>query len=232
MTNKIHIGIIPDGNRRWCKENNYPLSYLKTHWVSKIFLKEIEKLYNIFKNKENDKYKILSQINEVSLYVLSLDNIIQRGNNSKNIQTNYSILKIFYAKFKENYEKYKNICNFFKLNIIGEIEYLPDEIQDIIKHLESTLNKGKFKINIAIAYCPKKDIEKIVLKHEDRIIQNQTNIDLLFRSGREKRISGFFPYHMFYTELYFSDKLWPDIRIDDIIEAINTYNKTDRRFGK
>ena len=107
MTNKIHIGIIPDGNRRWCKENNYPLSYLKTHWVSKIFFKEFENLYNIFQNKDNDKYKILSQINEVSLYVLSLDNIIQRGNNSKNIQTNYSILKIFYAKFKENYDKYE-----------------------------------------------------------------------------------------------------------------------------
>ena len=230
---KIHIGIIPDGNRRWCKENQHNINYLKEVWVNEVFFKELETIAEIFKNKETDtRYRILCQIKEISLYVLSLDNIIKRGNNSVNIRTNYSILRKFYTEFKQNYDKLEKFMVMFKLNIIGEKEYLPHDIQQIIKYFETVVSSGDFNINIALAYSPKKDIEKLVMKEEKRMLNNQTNIDLLFRSGREKRISGFFPYHTFYSELYFSDKLWPDIRIADIIEALKTFNKTDRRFGK
>ena len=99
---KIHIGIIPDGNRRWCKENLYKIDYLKDVWINNVFYKELETIAKIFQNKEADsRYQILCQIKEISLYVLSLDNIIKRGNNSVNIQTNYSILRKFYAEFKK-----------------------------------------------------------------------------------------------------------------------------------
>ena len=233
VNKKIHIGIIPDGNRRWCKENQHNINYLKEVWVNEIFFKELETIAEIFKNKKTDsRYRILCQIKEISLYVLSLDNIIKRGNNSVNIQVNYNILRKFYTEFKQNYDKLEKIMVMFKLNIIGEKEYLPHDIQQIVKYFETVVNSGDFIINIALAYSPKKDIEKLVMKEEKRMLNNQSNIDLLFRSGREKRISGFFPYHTFYSELYFSDKLWPDIRIADIIEALKKFNKTDRRFGK
>ncbi len=230
---KVHIGIIPDGNRRWCKENLHKINYLKDVWINNVFFKELETIAEIFKNKETDsRYRILCQIKEISLYVLSLDNIIKRGNNSVNIQVNYNILRKFYTEFKINYTKLAKFINMFKINIIGEMEYLPLDIQQIVQYFETLVGSGDFIINIALAYSPKKDIEKIVMKEKKRMSTNQTNIDLLFRSGREKRISGFFPYHTFYSELYFSDKLWPDIRIADIIEALNKFNKTDRRFGK
>ena len=98
---KIHIGIIPDGNRRWCKENKHKIDYLKDTWVDEIFYKELKTIEKIYNNRNTDpRFKYLSQINEISLYVLSLDNIIKRGNDSTNIKMNYSILRKFYIEFK------------------------------------------------------------------------------------------------------------------------------------
>ena len=95
-------------------------------------------------------------------------------------------------------------------------------INDITKDNKSML------LTVGIGYDPVKDIENII-KGEKR---DQTNIDLIFRSGGEKRLSGFFPYHTMHSEFVFVDKYWPEIRLTDICDAIREYNKRDRRFGK
>ena len=62
--------------------------------------------------------------------------------------------------------------------------------------------------------------------------RHQSDIDIVFRSGEEKRISGFFPTKILYSELYFSDKLFPDITLDDINDSLIYLKKRSRRYGK
>ena len=58
------------------------------------------------------------------------------------------------------------------------------------------------------------------------------NPELLIRTGGEFRISNFLLWQIAYTELYFTQKLWPDYRKEDLIEAVNDFQKRERRFGK
>jgi undecaprenyl diphosphate synthase len=62
--------------------------------------------------------------------------------------------------------------------------------------------------------------------------REQSNIDILFRSGGEKRISGFFPTKVLYSELFFEKKLWPEITLDDLNRIVKLFKKRERRFGK
>ena len=58
------------------------------------------------------------------------------------------------------------------------------------------------------------------------------NVDLLIRTGGEFRISNFLLWQIAYAELYFSEKLWPDFGKEDFFNAIESYKKRERRFGK
>ena len=152
----------------------------------------------------------------------------------------YYGFKQFMHSFKENYLNHLifGLDELTTLKTIGEFrgkqalyyQQTPEALASLQK--ASMIESSESSNRIEGVIAPHYRIEKLVLKEKKRMSTNQTNIDLLFRSGREKRISGFFPYHTFYSELYFSDKLWPDIRIADIIEALKKFNKTDRRFGK
>ena len=72
--------------------------------------------------------------------------------------------------------------------------------------------------------------EKIINEH--LYSRNLPNVDLLIRTGGEYRISNFLLWQIAYAELYFSDILWPDFRKDDFFNAIISYQKRERRFGK
>ena len=74
----VHIGIIPDGNRRWCKNNNYELKDLTQKWIEFI-IKILYQLTNLNNLKEINE---IDEINEISIYILSIDNI-NRNDNTK-----------------------------------------------------------------------------------------------------------------------------------------------------
>jgi undecaprenyl pyrophosphate synthase len=257
----VHIGIIPDGNRRWCKKNNIDLVNLIDHWINGMlleFIKEIIKETNTFNSEKKQRmsqnlkdlkfkdilfesekiinlkneYKPLSDITEISLYVSSIDNL---SRNDQSVEIGYQFIKRFdyivnnikqITKFNIDPIKLKLLLSKIKLNIIGDIDKIPDDILAILqKYNNSTINQ--YVINIAIAYDYHKDI-----KQKENYIRNQSEIDIVFRSGGEMRLSGFFPTKVLYSELYFCKKLWPDIKLDDIRECLNEFYKRNRRFGK
>ena len=76
----VHLGIIPDGNRRWCKINNYKLEDLPKKWIE-FGVKIIKQCKNL---NELDELNELNEINEISIYISSIDNI-KRNDNTKNI---------------------------------------------------------------------------------------------------------------------------------------------------
>jgi len=241
----VHLGIIPDGNRRWCKKNDYNLNTLTKHWT-RLILSHINKsIYD-----KQYKYKYLKQVDEVSLYVCSIDNINRKDNTKFLI---FNLIRQLYTMFK-NPEEYLqkdplNIINKYKeelknninlnINFIGEIELLPEDIKNMISELQEELknnyqceNSKKFTINIAIAYDYNKDLLNFGTNNLTNYNRKQSNIDLIFRSGGEKRISGFFPTKILYSELFFKKTLWPDITLLDLNKILKNFFLRNRRFGK
>lgn len=229
----VHLGIIPDGNRRWCKKNKLNYNNLIEHWLNNMIIKNIKKYL-----KSVEKYNELLEITDLSFYISSIDNIYRED---KTHELGFELIRKLYnlfnctEKYAKTFEKcdrikIKNIYKDIKLNIIGDINLLPIDIQNILNEAKNELNGTKHTINFAIAYDYNK--ENFTNNSDKNYIRNQSNIDLVLRSGGEKRLSGFFPTKTIYSELYFIDKFFPDINLSDINDAIIEYKKRNRRFGK
>lgn len=228
----VHLGIIPDGNRRWCKKNNYNLDNLPILWNNYI----INMVKNLIKLDIND-YKELLNINEISIYIASIDNV-NRTDKTKlillelfkeinNIINNPE--KFFDKSIIDTINKYSKDIGF---NIIGDINILPKNIIESIEKYKKLFIGKKYIINLAVCYDYNKDIINETKKDNINYNREQSNIDIVFRSGGEYRLSGFFPTKIIYSELFFLKKLWLDVNIDDIYNVLLEYNKRERRFGK
>jgi len=218
----VHIGIIPDGNRRWCKNNNLLLNSLGSIWI--------DKLKNIVNELQTKKYKYLMEVDEISLYLCSIDNM---DRTDETINLIYEFMrKLWHIKKQPKYEDVVNkyLCD-IKINIIGEVNKLPNDIQEICKELELINKNSKYILNIAMAYDYNKDIINHGVNENPNYNRIQSNIDLIIRSGGEKRLSGFFPTKIMYSELFFEKKLWPDMNLQRINKIIKLYKQRNRRFG-
>jgi undecaprenyl diphosphate synthase len=216
MTNlsKVHVGIIPDGNRRWSTLHDCNI------------LEVLPLLRERIMHTRNDTlYKHIGIIKELSIYLLSKDNLIKRNDN-----TLYLIRRAIETIIDDIQDVNRGgvIKEMTKIQFVGELYLLDQDIQDQCQLIEAATRNGSFIVTIALAYDPFDDCRKIVQK-EDR--PEQSDIDIVIRSGGEKRSSGFFPLHTLYSEWYYSSKLFPDITINDIDDALEYYLSRQRRFG-
>tara|TARA_B100001093_G_scaffold67002_3_gene56978 strand:- start:545 stop:1177 length:633 start_codon:yes stop_codon:yes gene_type:complete len=209
----IHLGIIPDGNRRYIKKN--PEKNIINIW---------DKFFNKILN-DYSKYENIKTINEISIYVCSIENIKREDNTKENI---IDILNLVLNILNDN----KNFINLININFIGDINLLPKDLQKLIEKTKSKFKGEKLKLNLAIVYDYNKDLENFNTNLNKNYNRKQSNIDLVLRSGQEKRLSGFFPTKTLYSELFFIDKLFPEVTLDDLDLIIQEFNKRNRRFGK
>lgn len=143
--------------------------------------------------------------------------------------------------------------NNVKLSIIGDISKMPDKVREKILKCVKTLESNKgLNLILALSYSSKWEIieavKKIAQDAKDEKIETN-NIDeklfckylttygfpdpeLLIRTSGEQRISNFLLWQIVYSELYFTETLWPDFRKEDLFEAIFVYQRRERRFGK
>ncbi|MCS7109637.1 MAG: polyprenyl diphosphate synthase, partial [Candidatus Micrarchaeota archaeon] len=138
-----------------------------------------------------------------------------------------------------------------KIRFLGDLTPFSSELREKIKKVEKLTSKNaKYTLAIFCNYGGRKEIVDAVNKiikdaKEGKIDKIDEGLfskylytaelpdpDLIFRSGEEKRLSGFLPWQSVYSEFYFSDKLWPDITKKDILAAINDFKKRERRFGR
>lgn len=229
----VHIGIIPDGNRRFCKKNNVRLDKLADYWLNNTFYKFLNLINNNYNKIDNGKLYHFRDINELSFYMLSADNIKKRSlNNVKVVYYVFRKLATFLINAHyNNFNKYHLLLNKVNICIIGDFTLVPYDIKLLITKINLIYNNNNafFQINIAFAYDPIKDIKNIV---SNNYMRRQTVIDMIIRTSGEQRISGFFPYHSMNSEFIFVDKLWPEFNIDDLNKCVNIFNKRNRRFGK
>ena len=137
--------------------------------------------------------------------------------------------------------------------MVGDTENLPKEVYNELQQvIEDTKNNTKGVLTLALSYGAKDEIIQAVksiaqdVKNDDLEINNITpevfknylftadlpDVDLLIRTSGETRISNFLLWQIAYAELYFTDILWPDFRKEDLFNAIYSYQKRERRFGK
>ena len=143
--------------------------------------------------------------------------------------------------------------NNVRLKVIGDMKSLPSDVINNLKHaITKTENNSGLTLILALSYSSHWEINKAIKNIVDDIVNkkiapesiNETlfrsyletkdipDPELLIRTSGELRISNFLLYQLAYTELYFTDKLWPDFKKEDLFRAILDYQKRERRFGK
>ena len=221
-----HIAIILDGNGRWAKKQNRPRTF---------GLKEgAENVIRIAKSCKKFWVKTLT------LYAFSTENW-------KRPATEVGFLMDLLIKFV-NSKLEQLMAEDCKINFLGDISKLPAKTREACDFaLDKTKDNKSLVINIALNYGGRDEIvhafKEIMEKGyvpdeitEELISENLYTAglpdpDLLIRPGGEIRLSNFLIYQLAYTELYFTDVLWPDFTEDDLREAILAFTKRDRRYG-
>jgi undecaprenyl diphosphate synthase len=145
------------------------------------------------------------------------------------------------------------VKNNIKLNTIGNIENLPKSVQkELLEVIEKTKDNKRMILTLALSYGSREEIinavKKIATKVKNNIISIDSidesilnkhlythdlpDVDLVVRTSGEHRISNFLLWQIAYAEFYFTDVLWPDFSEEHLYEAIISYQKRERRFGK
>ena len=140
----------------------------------------------------------------------------------------------------------KLITNDIRVRILGDISIFTNKLQSKIKSLikKTSINKG-LNLNIALNYGARSEIIMAVNKASKSKVgallekdltgnlytKDMPDVDLLIRTGGQKRLSNFLLWQIAYSELYFIDTLWPDFSDKDFIDALYFFQNTERKFG-
>ena len=226
-----HIAIVMDGNGRWAKARQRPR--FMGH------KKGVETVREIVKACSSLKVECLS------LFAFSSENWKRPEEEVKNIMGLFMMALDREAKALAR--------NNVRLEIIGDISQFSEKLQKKIKKVENyTAKSTGLRLIIAANYGGRWDItesaKKLALKTQSKQLDTDSiteesisnhlatrgipDPDLFIRTGGEKRISNFLIWQMAYTELYFTDVLWPDFNPEELNKAIADYSSRQRRFGK
>ncbi|HPX83023.1 MAG TPA: polyprenyl diphosphate synthase [Bacilli bacterium] len=214
-----HVAIILDGNGRWAKAKGMPRSFGHQEGLKALV--------------ELIKYTNSIGLEELSVFGFSTENW-----NRPKTEVNY-IMGLVEKGYKNYQEKIKTMD--LKIKIVGELEMLKPNLQKIANELEEATkdNKG-MTLNVCFSYGGKQELVRAFKKLEGQEItiekiQNnldiKTDVDLLIRTGGNQRISNFLIWQLAYAELYFTEVYFPDFKKEDFDQAIEYYNKQERRFG-
>jgi undecaprenyl diphosphate synthase len=225
-----HIAIIMDGNRRWAKDRG-----LETKDGHKAGAKALEDISE-FCNKIGIKY--------LTVYAFSTENW-------KRTKEEVSALMLILKANIDSMLRKSDLKN-IRIRVIGEKENIPADIQKKIdKLVKKTKDNTGLVLNIAFNYGGRAELvhacKEIAQKikngeistediNENLISDNvytagMPDPDLMIRTSGEIRLSNFLPWQLVYSEFYFTDKLWPDFTEEDLNEAIDEYNRRNRKFG-
>ncbi len=220
--NKLeHIAIIMDGNGRWANKRNKIRTFGHNEGAKKVI--------EITKEASNSKVKYLT------LYAFSTENWKRE---KKEIDFLMKLLSSFLKKELKTLLEHN-----IKFRVIGDISKLAKHIQNTINNtIEKTKNNSGLTQILAINYGSRdeivraiKDINKQNITEENISEALDTSdfpdVDLLIRTGGEKRLSNFLLWQSAYAELFFTDTLWPDFSTQEFQDIMEDFKKRNRRFG-
>lgn len=228
-----HVALIMDGNRRYSKRIG-DSSVLLGHERG---VDTLEKVLD---------WSIELGINIITVYAFSIENFKRSEDEVK------GLMELFEVNFRRLAEDPKIHRNKVKIKSVGKIDILPQEVIDAIKYAEdNTKQYTERLVNIAIGYDGRLEIvdtaKKLAQDVKDGKIEPEDITEELFdqslytagiedpnlvmRTSGEERLSGFLLWQSSYSELYFCDTLWPELRKVDFLRALRSYQERERRFG-
>lgn len=226
-----HLAIIMDGNGRWAKQQGFLRAFGHENGTKSV--------------KETIKNCAKLGIEFLTLYAFSTENW-----NRPKLEVD-ALMKILINSLRKELPTLQE--NNIKLNAIGNLEKLPKSAQkELMDVIEKTKNNTRLTLTLALSYGSREELVNAVKIISDKVknniisldaiddsiinehlyTQNLPDVDLLIRTSGEHRISNFLLWQIAYAELYFTDVLWPDFKEQDLYEAIISYQKRERRFGK
>lgn len=227
----VHVAIIMDGNGRWAEERNRP---------------------RLFGHKQGvESVKVIVEaareigVRHLTLYAFSTENWRRPSLEVKGLM---GLLKTYLQAELNNL-----LQNDIQLKCLGQVDRLPADVRKILdRTIAATAGNQSMTLNLALSYGSRLEIiegvremarkcvageldwrslsEEMLAEH--LYTAGQADPDLLIRTSGEQRLSNFLLWQLSYAELYFTETKWPDFRKEQFLEAIKTYNRRQRRFGK
>lgn len=226
-----HLAIIMDGNGRWAKKQGL-LRTIGHENGAKAVRQTVETCARL-------------GIKNLTLFAFSTENW-----NRPKLEVD-TLMKLLSKALKKELNTLTK--NDIRLNTIGDIESLPKSVaKNLIEVVESTKENQRMNLTLALNYGSREEITRatklIADKVKNNIISvgdidesvinnhlytlNLPDVDLVIRTSGEQRISNFLLWQIAYAELYFTDVLWPDFSAEHLMEALESYQNRERRFGK
>ncbi|NLK00757.1 MAG: isoprenyl transferase [Clostridia bacterium] len=225
-----HIALIMDGNGRWAQKRKMPRN------VGHKYGAEALKKIVMFCNEIN--------IQILSVYAFSTENW-------RRPKTEVDMLMKLLIEYLQREIDLLNRNN-IRLEVSGDMEYLPVEVRSAVQKGKevSKFNTGLI-LNVALNYGGRDEIARAARQIAEKVKNGEYNIqeidktlmekhlytsslgdpELLIRTSGERRLSNFLLWQLAYTELFFTDILWPDFDRIHLLEALCSYQKRERRFG-
>jgi undecaprenyl diphosphate synthase len=226
-----HLAIIMDGNGRWAKQKGLLRAFGHENGTKSVRT-TVESCAKL-------------GIENLTLYAFSTEN----WNRPKlEVET---LMKLLISSLKKELDTLQK--NNIRLNAIGNLDLLPSSAKkELLTVIEKTKNNSRMTLTLALSYGSREEllnaVKNISSKVKNNIISqddidesiinqhlythNLPDVDLVIRTSGEHRISNFLLWQIAYAEFYFTDVLWPDFKETDLYDAIISYQKRERRFGK
>lgn len=223
-----HIGIIMDGNRTWAQTKGLTVDDGHKAGV-KALVAIVDHCLDL-------------GVETLTVYALSTENWRKRAKDE--VRGIFNLL-VELVKEKKNEYRGKGI----KFSILGNFQAFPRKVVTAIEEiLRIVKERERLKVNVALNYGGRDEIVRAVRKVIDEgmtpekiteesfskflYTNGEKDPDIIIRTGGEVRISNFLIWQMSYSELYFTDTLWPDFTPGELDKAIAEYQRRERRFGK
>ena len=226
-----HLAIIMDGNGRWAKQKGLlrTLGHESGTKSVKVTVETCAKM----------------GIENLTLYAFSTENW-----NRPKLEVD-TLMKLLVGSLRKELKTLQE--NNIRLNSIGNLTKMPKSIlKELNEVIEKTKNNTRMTLTLALSYGSREELLNVVKNISDKVknniisidaidesiinehlyTHNLPDVDLLIRTSGEHRISNFLLWQIAYAELFFTDVLWPDFTDEHLYEAIISYQKRERRFGK
>lgn len=227
----VHIAIIMDGNGRWARKKGLPRAAGHKRGVDTV----------------RDVVEACAQlgVKYLTLYTFSTENWKRPKDEVS------TLMRLLLKSLKDRTDELME--NDIKLTTIGDINSLPEQVQKQLEEdIKRTYNNKKMTLNLALSYSGRWEILEAIKKLAEGVLKKELSLeeindetfsgflttkdmpdpDLLIRTSGEFRVSNFLLWQIAYTEFYITDVYWPAFKRIHLYEAIKSFQKRERRFGK